>query len=98
MNIRTFCHAVWVSLVGICAIGLTSCTGIFDDIYDKPQNELTPAKGQLIVDATSWTNWYYIDLKHLQQLTEAGDEAGLANTDDAYRRGRRPLGTVPLLV
>ena len=75
MNIRTFCHAMWVSLVGICAIGLTSCTGIFDDIYDKPQNELPPAKGQLIVDATSWTNWYYIDLKHLQQLTEAGDEA-----------------------
>ena len=91
MNIRTFCHAVWVSLVGICAIGLTSCTGIFDDIYDQPQNELPPAKGQLIVDATSWTNWYYIDLKHLQQLTEAGDDEALLKAQTEHKAWPIPM-------
>ncbi len=54
---------------------LTACNGIFDDIYDDPK-AIVPAKGQLVIDATSWTDWYYVDLKHLQQLAaEADDEA-----------------------
>lgn len=36
---------------------LTACNGIFDDIYDQPK-PVVPAKGQLVIDATSWTDWY----------------------------------------
>ena len=37
---------------------LTSCNGIFDDIYDVP----TPTEGSFHVDASSWKTWSYIDL------------------------------------
>ena len=47
---------------------LMSCNGVFDEIYDKPI-EIIPAKGQIVVDATSWTDWYYIDLQELQRPT-----------------------------
>lgn len=40
---------------------LTACNGIFDDIYDQPK-PVVPAKGQLVIDATSWTDWHYVDL------------------------------------
>ena len=56
---------------------LPSCSGIFDDIYDEPADEIKPAVGQLVVDATSWTDWYYIDLPALHRFTEAGDMTAL---------------------
>jgi len=55
----------------------TACNGILDDIYDQPDKEIVAAKGQLVVDATSWTDWHYFDLKKLQRLAESGDEEGL---------------------
>lgn len=72
------------AIAGACALSLAACNGIFDDIYDSPAT-VTPAKGQLIIDATSWTDWYYVDLKALQSLAEAGDTAALeaAQTDFA---------------
>ena len=41
---------------------LSACHGILDDIYDDPSNDVTLKEGQLYVDASSWTEWYYIDL------------------------------------
>ena len=70
---------------------LTSCTGIFDDIYDEPRKELVPAKGQVVVDATSWTDWYYIDLKQLQQLTEAGDDDALLKAQTEHKSWPIPM-------
>lgn len=54
----------------------TSCHGILDDIYDS-QEPIVPAEGQIVIDATDWGNWYYIDFPTLHRLTEEGDSEGL---------------------
>ena len=71
-----------VAALGILSM-LTACNGIFDDIYDQPE-PIVPAKGQLVIDATSWENWYYVDLAHLHQLTVDGDEAGLLKAQTEF--------------
>ena len=65
------------AFVIMCMLKLTACTGILDNIYDHPK-EIVPARGQIVVDATSWSDWYYIDLHRLHQLTVDG--IGLAKT------------------
>ena len=65
---------LFVAAVSVSA--LTACNNLFDDIYDKPQ-EIVPAKGQVIIDATSWTDWYYVNLNRLHQLTLEGNEEEL---------------------
>lgn len=42
---------------------LSACHGILDELYDEPSDSVTLKEGQLYVDASSWTDWYYIDLK-----------------------------------
>lgn len=91
MNNNTFAHALSVTLACLGMFVLTSCTGIFDDIYDEPQKEVVPAKGQVVVDATSWTDWYYIDLKQLQQLTEAGDDDALLKAQTEHEPWSIPM-------
>lgn len=44
---------------------LSACTGIMGGIYDEPEEQPKSVDGQLYIDATSWTDWYYIDLKAL---------------------------------
>ena len=39
------------TVAGLGLMMLTACNGIFDDIYDKPE-EIVPAKGQIVMDAT----------------------------------------------
>ena len=81
-------------LVIMCMLKLTACTGILDGIYDHPK-EIVPAKGQIVVDATSWSDWYYIDLHRLHQLTVDGDEEALlkAQTEfTAYPISMEPTG------
>ena len=41
---------------------LSACHGILDELYDKPSDDVILKEGQLYVDASSWTDWYYIDL------------------------------------
>lgn len=76
---KTFLHTV----AGVGIMLLTACNGIFDDIYDKPA-AVVPAKGQLIIDATSWTDWYYVDLRQLHRLSEDGDEEALAKAQTEF--------------
>ena len=78
------------TVAGVCALVLTACNGIFDDIYDEP-SPLTPAKGQIIVDATSWTDWYYIDLPTLQRLAADGDEEGLLKAQTEFEAYPIPM-------
>ncbi len=53
----------------------SACTGLFDGIYDEPQEKkstlevindttktLPTVSGTLYIDATDWKQWYYIDL------------------------------------
>lgn len=70
-------------LVIMCMLKLTACTGILDNIYDHPK-EIVPAKGQIVVDATSWSDWYYVDLHRLHQLTVDGDEEALLKAQTEF--------------
>ena len=72
-----------MAVAGVGMLMLTACNGVFDDIYDQPQ-EIVPAKGQIVMDATSWSDWYYVDLLELQRLTEAGDEAALQKAQTEF--------------
>lgn len=58
---------------------LASCEGMFSGIYDEPDDNaaVKTSKGQLYVDATSWTDWYYIDFDSLQMLAADSDSAAL---------------------
>ena len=48
----------------IAIVSLNGCTGIFESIYDKPDNSPdSPSAGQLYVDASDWGKWHYIDIQ-----------------------------------
>ena len=50
-------------------MALVSCNGLFDSVYDElPQ----PAEGDICIDASSWTQWHYLDLLALHEATEKG--------------------------
>ena len=83
MIFHTIMNYLKMTVAGVGILMLTSCNGIFDDIYDQPK-EIVPAKGQLLIDATSWTDWYYVDLNLLQRLTEAGDEEALMKAQTEF--------------
>ena len=90
MIFHTIMNHLKTTVAGVGLLMLTSCNGIFDDIYDQPK-EIVPAKGQLLIDATSWTDWYYVDLNLLQRLTEAGDEEALMKAQ-LYLRKKEAAG------
>ena len=46
---------------------LSACHGILDDLYDKPSDDVVLKEGQLYVDASSWTDWYYLDLTDVKK-------------------------------
>ena len=71
------------AFVVMCMLKLTACTGILDNIYDHPK-EIVPARGQIVVDATSWSDWYYIDLHRLHQITVSGDEEALLKAQTEF--------------
>lgn len=62
-----------ISTLAGCAIMLmvTACNGIFEDIYDEaPAAASVTTEGQLLVNAASWKNWYYVDFP-LSQIGRA---------------------------
>lgn len=71
------------AFVIMCMLKFTACTGILDNIYDHPK-EIVPVRGQIVVDATSWSDWYYIDLHRLHQLTVDGDEEALLKAQTEF--------------
>ena len=69
-----------ISILAGCAIMLmvTACNGIFDDIYDEASaSSGVTTEGQLLVNAASWKDWYYVDFDSLQMYIERKDTAGL---------------------
>ena len=42
-------NLIKMTVAGVSAMMLTACNGIFDDIYDQPQ-EIIPAKGQIVLE------------------------------------------------
>lgn len=81
----------------VAALGtlvLSACNGIFDDIYDHP-DPIVPAKGQLVINATSWADWYYVDLPRLHQLTLDGDEDALQKAQSEFESYPIPMTLTP---
>lgn len=74
MNLRKQLYAVAGCVV---VVAMTACNGIFSDVYDDPQETVVTREGQLVVDATSWHDWYYIDFDSLAQLAADSDSIGL---------------------
>lgn len=72
-----------LTVAAMSVFALTACNDLFDGIYDKPQ-EIIPAKGQIVIDATSWTDWYYVDLNRLHQLTLDGNEQALLKAQTEF--------------
>ena len=56
-----------LALIIVLLSSLSACHGILDELYDEPSDDGILKEGQLYVDASSWTDWYYIDLEHVAQ-------------------------------
>lgn len=59
----------------LLALPLAGCSGIFSDFYDEPPSEdgkqhVTSA-GELYIDASSWTEWHFINLDALAEVSDA---------------------------
>ncbi len=84
MTKTTITHHLKNTVAGVGMLMLTACNGIFDGIYDQPATAIVPSKGQLVVDATDWENWYYIDLDQLRQLELSGDSTALLKAQTEF--------------
>lgn len=66
------CLAVLFPLIAV------SCNGLFSSVYDDANdNKTETTESQIIMDASSWQNWYYISFDSLEALREQGDMAKL---------------------
>lgn len=63
---RTTRHLSHLMLIATAVLLFSACTGLFDGLYDDPEEAQMPSvEGSLYLDASDWGNWYYIDLKAL---------------------------------
>ena len=68
---------------------LSACNGILDGIYDEPDNENNTGfenEGEIFIDATSYTQWVYIDFSEQSTVTLGYDEDAPQNWDIAVHR------------
>lgn len=62
------CLAVLFPLIAV------SCNGLFSSVYDDADdNKTETTESQIIMDASSWQNWYYISFDSLEVLREQDD-------------------------
>ena len=77
-------------MAGAASMGLLSaCNGILDGIYDEPDNENNTGfenEGEIFIDATSYTQWVYIDFSERSTVTLGYDEDAPQNWDIAVHR------------
>lgn len=92
-------------LLGATAILFEACTGLFGGLYDEPEETPKPViiteedtksdtllhtvSGLLYIDASSWKDWYYIDLQAIanpqtreQAVTQIGQPYPIPTTGD----------------
>lgn len=81
-----------VTAVVATLMGLPSCSGIFDSVYDDPPEEKAVTMvGQLYVNASDWGSWYYIDLN---EVNDATSEDASFNPSSLWRHFEIPLAEV----
>ena len=82
MNLRRHIYNV---VAGVAVmLTATACNGLFDGIYDDAPASPTITEGQLLVDATSWKDWYYVDFDSLQAYIEKKDTVGLLKAQSHF--------------
>lgn len=74
---RIIAKPIRLTTIGILTALLSACTGLFDGVYDSPDKAPKLSNNQLVIDASDWHNWYYIDFDSLQMLAETGDSTAL---------------------
>lgn len=74
----------------IASLLFSGCEGIVDGIYDTP-SAVVPAEGQIIVDASDWGNWYYIDLPTLYKLAQNTDKEALVKAQTNHAAYQIPM-------
>ena len=84
------CPSCAAACVAMAMTALTSCEGVLDGIYDEPQ-PVRVSEGQIVIDATSWTDWYYVDLAQLRRLEESGDSAAFADARSHFEPWPIPM-------
>ena len=72
-------------LMPVAIILTTACS----DIYDAPDNGISTGfenEGEIVIDATSYTQWVYIDFSEQSTVTLGYDEEAPQNWDIAVHR------------
>lgn len=83
----TLSRYIYNALAGaVILLITTSCNGLFDGIYDDAPASPTITEGQLLVDATSWKDWCYVDFDSLETFIEHKDTAGLLKAQSHLTR------------
>lgn len=64
-------------LAGLCgalvSVSLSSCEGLFSGVYDNPEETTRSGEaGRLVIDASGWNEWHYLDFHKLPDGTETG--------------------------
>lgn len=54
-------HGLFLLLVASVLL-LSACSGIAGGLYDDSPTSVPVREGQFVVDATSWSDWYYFDM------------------------------------
>ena len=65
---------------------LSACHGVLDELYDKPKEGIDVKEGQLYIDASSWTDWFFIDFNAANRNFAEG------GTGSAFVKMGIPLG------
>lgn len=77
-------------IAGATSIGLLSaCDGIMSGIYDEPDNGVNIGfenEGKIFIDATSYTQWVYIDFSDKSTVTLSYEEEAPEKWDIAVHR------------
>lgn len=86
----------FLSAVICIGVSLSSCNGILSGVYDEPGDpEKSTVSGQLYIDASSWTDWYYIDLQAVAEAVEADPDYNTSSAWVSYPVPTAPLDNAP---
>ncbi|MDD7531057.1 MAG: HmuY family protein [Prevotellaceae bacterium] len=69
---------------GFLLLQVSSCEGILENIYDTPSGITAVKEHRLVIDATSWGDWYYIDFDSLLMLAESKDTVALRKAQTSF--------------
>lgn len=56
-------------------VSLSACHGVLDNLYDEPTEGVDIKEGQVYIDASSWTDWYYVDFNTVNKNFAEGGTA-----------------------